>query len=200
MPALIRADFTAHVTWLGRVPDRDASLRAQPFMETVARMTGLDGEAHGGLTRPSCLRFTMLHPQGTEIRNTRQLSIISAEELADIAAELDLETLDPALIGASMVVTGIPDFTHVPPSSRLQTPSGATLTVDLENGPCNWPGLEIEAEAPGHGKGFKAAARNRRGLTAWVERPGPIAVGDEIALFVPTQAAWQPQALRAAAE
>ncbi len=193
MDALTKSDFTATITWLGHVADRKASLRARAVNSTQASFAGLEGETHGGLTRPSCTRVKMLHPKGTEIRNTRQLSILSAEELALIAAELRLDHLDPSLLGASMVVAGIPDFTHIPPASRLQAPSGATLTVDLENASCKFPGQEIEAEFPGHGKGFKAAAANRRGLTAWVECPGTLSLGDTLTLFVPTQRAWAPQ-------
>jgi hypothetical protein len=46
------------------------------------------GESHSGATRPSCVRVTMLHPKSTEIRNTRQLSILSAEENTKIAASI----------------------------------------------------------------------------------------------------------------
>ena len=86
--------------------------------------------------------------------------------------------LDPTLLGASIILKGIPDFTLVPPGSRLQNAHGATLVVDIENGPCNLPAREIEADAPGHGKAFKPAAQGKRGVTAWVEREGPLAVGD----------------------
>eukprot|EP01068_Selenidium_serpulae_P016160 Selendium_serpulae@DN6272_c0_g1_i8.p2 len=151
------------------------------------------GDAHSGETRPSCARVTMLHPRGTKIRNSRQLSILSAEENEGIAAALELETLDPCWLGANIVVKGIPDFTHIPPGSRLRTAAGTTLTVDLENAPCNWPAKEIESEVPGRGKKFKKAADGRRGVTAWVERPGPLAVGDAVTLFVPTQRVWAPE-------
>ncbi len=100
--------------------------------------------------------------------------------------------MDPAWIGASMVISGIPDFTHVPPSSRLQTARGTTLTVDMENQPCHLPAKVIDEDAPGHGRAFKAAAKDRRGVTAWVEREGPLSVGDVVTLHVPGQRAWVP--------
>ncbi|MGI9369817.1 MAG: MOSC domain-containing protein, partial [Ruegeria sp.] len=150
------------------------------------------GARHQGSTRPSCVRVKNLHPIGTEIRNTRQLTILSAEELAEIAKEMDLGSLDPALLGASMVVRGIPDFTHVPPSSRLQAPSGLTVAVDVENLPCVIPGREVESVSPGYGPRFKPAAKGRRGVTAGVERPGSVRVGDRLTLFVPDQRNWAP--------
>lgn len=198
MPALTRADVTGTVAWLGRVPDRAATLRAEPVTEVFAAFAGFEGEAHGGLTRPACSRFSMLHPRGTEIRNSRQLSILSVEELAEVAAALGLDALDPALIGSSLVLEGIPDLSHLPPSSRLQSPAGTTLAIDLENGPCQLAAREIETDAPGCGKGFVPAARGRRGVTAWVEREGPLKLGDALALFVPTQRAWAGIAAEAA--
>ena len=98
--------------------------------------------------------------------------------------------LDPALLGATLVLEGIPDFSRVPPSSRLQAPNGTTLIVDMENRPCHLPAREIEGERPGMGRAFKPAAQGRRGVTAWVERPGRLALGDEMVLHVPDQPAW----------
>lgn len=199
MPALVKSPLQARISWLGCVADRDASLRAAPVQSVQAGFEGFDGEAHSGVTRPACSRFGMLYPQGTEVRNTRQLSILSVEELALIAAEMGLEALDPLYLGASMVVEGIPDFSHLTVGTRLRAPGKTVITIDLENAPCHFPGQEIEADHPGYGKSFKAAAENRRGVTAWIERPGPLAVGDALEVFVPTQAAWAPeQSLRAA--
>lgn len=191
MPALMPTEFTATVTWLGVNPDRAAALETQPLDEMVLSFSGLAGESHGGLTRPSDSRVLAQYRRGTPIRNTRQLSILSAEDLARIAADMGIDTLDPALLGASMVVAGIPDFSHVPPSSRLQDEdSGATLTVDMENRPCQLPAKPIELRHPGRGKAFKRAALGRRGVTAWVEREGVIRLGATLRLHVPDQPVW----------
>ena len=192
MPALIPTDHSGVVTWLGHVPGAKVSLRAQPVERLVLGFAGDAGARHEGTERPSCSRVTALYPRGTTIRNVRQVTILSAEELSGIARDIGLDALDPALVGASIVVEGIPDFTHIPPSARLQGPSGLTLTVDMENQPCVLPGREIETEAPGHGAAFKAAAKGRRGVTAWVERPGTLALGETLRLFIPGQRKWTP--------
>lgn len=194
MPALKPTEFAALITWLGRVPVGNG-LASTPCDRLSLDFDGPKGELHAGRTRRSCARVTAQHPKGTEIANTRQLSLLSAEELAAIAGAMGLETLAPDLVGASVVVTGIPDFSHIPPSSRLQGPDGTTLVVDMENRPCTLPDKVIEA-APagaGHGAAFRTAARGRRGVTAWVERPGTLRLGGSLRLHVPDQPAWAPQ-------
>lgn len=190
MPALVPTQITGVITYLGHVPDRAAGLPSVPLTALVARFSGPEGEDHGGLTRPSCSRVRAQYPVGTEIRNTRQFSILSEAELAEIAAKMGLDRLDPALVGASMVIRGIPDFSHIPPSSRLQGAGGATLVVDMENQSCQLPARPIEAAHPGHGAAFKSAAAGRRGITAWVEREGTFALGEAITLHVPSQRPW----------
>ena len=190
MPALLPTQYYGTIIWLGIVEDRDAALPSARRDRMELRLSGPEGEAHGGLTRPSCSRVTAQYPRGTEIRNTRQLSIVSAEDLARIARNMGVEGLDPHLIGASMVIEGIPDFTHIPPASRLQGEGGATLVVDMENRPCHLPAKPIDAEGPGRGRAFKQAAQGLRGITAWVEREGALAIGERIRLHVPDQPAW----------
>ncbi|MBV2358822.1 MOSC domain-containing protein [Thalassococcus sp. CAU 1522] len=192
MPALLPTDYSARITWLGRVPVAGDAIRSQAVDYLTLGWEGPENERHAGLTRASCSRVTSQHPKGTEIRNVRQLSIVSAEELALIATEIGLTTLDPVWLGASVVVEGLPDFSHLPPSSRLQGADGVTMVVDMQNRPCVLPGREIEADAAGHGNAFKAAAKGRRGVTAWVERPGALALGDVLRLHVPDQRPWAP--------
>lgn len=196
MSALLATEIRGTVTWLGtqRRPVERLEIFGEELAEMPLTLAGYAEEVHAGETRPSCSRVLALHPRGTEIRNSRQLSVVSAEELAEVAQGLGLDRLDPAWLGASLVVSGIPDFTHLPPSSRLQGPDGVTLVVDMENRPCQEPAVTIVKATGGQGKGFKAAARGKRGITAWVERAGVLRPGDALRLFVPDQRAWAPLA------
>lgn len=194
MPALEPTDFYAEIEWLGYVPHRD-----EPTITTIAldqmplAWGGFEPDHHSGVTRLACVRVSAQHATGTEIRNTRQLSILSAEELDVIRAEMGIDHFDPKWAGASIVLRGIPDFTHVPPSSRLQAENGTTLIVDMENRPCRYPAMTMEPEIPGKSKGFIAAAKGRRGVTASVERPGLLKTGDRMRLHIPAQRGWQPE-------
>ena len=191
MPALKPTDIVGEIVWLGQVRDRSAALASVPCDHLTIGFGGPDGEAHGGLTRPACSRVRAQHPRGTEIRNVRQVSVLSEEELAEIASRMNLAEVDPGWLGATLVLRGIPDLTHLPPSSRLQVErNGTTLVVDMENRSCQLPAPVIEAAAPGHGRAFKRAASGRRGVTAWVEREGDLKRGDTVRLHIPDQRPW----------
>lgn len=190
MPALLATGFAATVVWLGRVANRCNGLTSTPVDQMWFGFDGPEGDAHGGLTRASCSRVQQQYPRGTTIRNTRQVTVVSQEELALIAARMGLDALAPDLLGATVVLAGLPDLTHLPPSSRLQAPGGATLVVGMENRPCTLVSQVIEARHPGCGARFKPAAKARRGVTAWVERVGVIRLGDSLRLHIPDQRAW----------
>ena len=194
MPALKPTDHYATIVWLGHQPEpvENLVIRALPLQEMPLTFAGFAGESHAGLTRPSCSRVLAQHPRGTTIRNVRQLSVLSAEEMAEVARIMGLQRFDYAWAGASVVVEGIPDFSHLPPSSRLQSEDGTTMVIDMQNRPCQEPAVTIDRELPGQGKGFKPAAEGRRGVTAWVEREGTLRLGDRMRLHVPDQRAWAP--------
>ncbi|MEP5154964.1 MOSC domain-containing protein [Planktotalea sp.] len=190
MPALKPTEYYATVNWLGSVEDSSVNLTSQALDSMTVTFSGYDPEYHSGLTRPSCSRVIQQYPRDTKIRNSRQLSIVSQEELDLIAETMGLETLAPRLIGASVVIEGIPDWSHVPPSSRLIGEGGPGLVIDMENRPCHLPAPFIDAENPGLGRGFKAAAKGRRGVTASVEQVGTLKLGMKLRLHIPDQPLW----------
>ena len=167
--------------------NRDKSLASEPVDKVAVTYAGFDGEAHGGLTRPSCVRVKLQYEPNTEIRNTRQVSILSSEELETVAHNMEIDRLDPSWVGANLLISGIPDLSLIPPSSRLIFSTGAAIVVDMENGPCKYPGEVIEQHYPGLGRRFPRAALHLRGVTGWVEREGSISVGDGVTLHVPVQ-------------
>ena len=119
MPILSATAITGRVAWLGLVRDRAASLRSAAVERVEARLDGFVGESHSGPVRPSCSRVAELHPKGTPIRNSRQVTLLSVEELAGTAAAMGVPALLPEWVGANLVLEGLPDLTLLPPSSRL---------------------------------------------------------------------------------
>jgi len=187
MTILKPSDIHGETVGLYVNPDREDSLASRAVERVRATYAGFEGETHGGLTRPSCTRVKLQYPKGTEIRNVRQVCILSGEELDAIAAAMDLDTIDPRWVGANVVMRGIPDLTQMPPASRLIFEGGVSLVVDMENAPCRLAADSISEYRPGKGASFPKHARGRRGVTAWVEREGEIAMGERARLHVPPQ-------------
>jgi MOSC domain-containing protein YiiM len=190
MGVLTRSSIVGRVTAVLRNPDRARGLEKQPVDRLALGFDGIVGDCHSGRVRPSDSRMVTQYPRGTAVANTRQVSILSVEELGEIAAALAIPSLQPEWVGANVLTAGIPDLTLLPPASRLSFSSGATLIVDLENAPCRHVGEVIDKHHPGRGAGFVKSAEHRRGVVAWVEREGEIAVDDAIVLHLPPQRLW----------
>ena len=146
----------------------DLVIHGEPLAEMPLTFAGFEGEVHAGLTRPSCSRVTMQHPQGARRSATSGRSASCGRRRSTrIAAELGLDALDPAWAGAGVVMSGIPDFTHVPPSSRLQGPrAAARWSWTWRTSPARSRPRPSRPARPGHGKALQArrhgAARRHR--------------------------------------
>ena len=163
------------------------SLVTRDVSEVKVTWEGFEGDRNAGLTRPADVRVKWF-PKGTPIRNTRQVSLVSTEELALIAATLEVPRVLAAWLGANLELAGIPRLTELPPGTRLFFPEDATLVVEGENEPCTGPGKVIEAHHPDREKlasRFVKAAWRKRGLVGWVERPGLIRPGDVVKVMLP---------------
>ena len=128
----------------------------------------------------------------TQIDNVRQISIVSQEDIERIALAMDISEFNPQLLVANLVVTGCNDFSYIRPSSRVQSDHVTTFIVDMKNYFWHQIGVTIECDLPKYGKASKQYVKGRRGITAWVERPGKLDFGDKIRLHSPKQRAWQP--------
>jgi hypothetical protein len=154
-------------------------------------LQGIPGDRHYGFARRAGAREPW-YAKGTTMRSGRQLTIVSVENLAAIAAAMDLPAIDPGWIGANVLVRGIPDFTLLPWGSRLFFGDGAVLVNEGDNAPCRYAGAAIAAANPGRAgldRLFVKAARNLRGIVASVERPGRLAAGP-VKLLVPPPKDW----------
>jgi len=171
--------------------DRARGLETTRVEEVRVTFEGIAGDCHSGLTRPADVRVRKQYAKDTPIRNTRQVSIVSTEDLAAIAEAMDIPDVRPEWLGANLVTAGIPDLSLLPGSSRLVFSSGASLVLDTENGPCRYPADVIETHHPGRGQAFIPAARHKRGVTGWVEKEGFIRTGDTISLHLPTQRIYE---------
>ena len=158
----------------------------------VAQLTlgydGIGGDYHAGLTRKSGSREPW-YPRGTEMRNERQVSIVAQDELAVAAAQMGIDRIEPAWIGANLVIAGIPLLSMLPPRTQLFFEGGVTLRIDGDNGPCRIAGAAIARNFPEMDEtslalSFVKAAKRRRGVVAWVEKPGAISKGEKVTAHI----------------
>lgn len=150
---------------------------------------GIEGDRHGGETRRSGGREPW-YARGTEIRNERQLSLLAPDELDAIAGELGIDDLPAEAIGGNLLVEGIERLSWLPARTLLFFEGGATVKVDGDNAPCRAAGRALAARFPGREEiefDFVKAARHRRGLVAWVEKPGRIERGEGFTARLPEQ-------------
>ena len=167
--------------------------------ELVLDMLGITGNRHHGPLRAAGPREPWL-PKGMPIRNDRQLSVLSVEELALFATGLALPDASPELIGANLVVEGIAGFSRIAPGSHLafggswggkgKFDGSAVLRVEAYNRPCRGPGRKL---ADAHGRpelefDFVKAAVSLRGLVLSVTSPGVIRPGDAVVVVGPLTA------------
>jgi hypothetical protein len=188
LPQLLsKAPFVGRTRKLLLGGNREVGLEKADVQRLELLFSGIKGDMHAGLTRKSDVRTIKQYPRDTDIRNVRQLTIVAEEELADIATRMGIPEMNAEWLGANLVTSGIPDLTLLPPSSRMQFPSGATLVVDMENFPCRQVADVVAQHHPESKAGLVASAMHKRGLTAWVEREGIVAAGDAIIIWVPPQ-------------
>ena len=172
------------IVLVGRDP---GALVSTPQPQVNVSFDGFEDDRHSGIKRRSDGR-TPFYPRGTLIRNDRQVSLVSVEELAQIAGALGLPEVRPEWLGANLLVAGIPSLTLLPSMTRLFFSSGAVLTVMDENLPCSNPGKVLQEQFPQVPRlavEFPRTALHKRGLVAVVDRPGSIQVGDEIRVQAP---------------
>ncbi len=156
-----------------------------PCDELVLDWGGPVGDRHHGETMLSDARQSTVFARGTRIRNHRQLSLVDTAELAGIAAALGIAVIEPGLLADNVCTQGIPALTALPRMTRLVFDGGAVLMLGGENLPCTIAGAMV---AQVHGttpESFPKAAIRRRGVTAWVERPGVIRPGEPITIVTP---------------
>jgi len=163
--------------------------QTQPVDALALDFEGIAGDRHAGFTRRSGSREPW-YARGTQMCNERQLSILSLEELAEIATRLEIAELKPEWIGGNIAVSGIAQLSLVPPRTRLAFEGGAVIRVDGDNAPCRFAGAAVAAHNPGR-EGldlqFARKARRLRGLVGFVEKPGTIRAGETVTAHIPEQ-------------
>lgn len=164
------------------VCDDSESIQSRAIENITATFEGFPGDKHSGWTKPSDGR-TKFYPRGTVIRNNRQISIVSSEELDEVSVTLNIDFIKPEWVGANLLLGRIPELTKIRPNSRMFFSSGAVLLITSDNLPCGSMTDEIMKHIPNRPdlkEKIKPTSMTKRGLVAVVELPGQIQKGDEV--------------------
>lgn len=197
MTADLFSDMSLRIHGARKVPGtlvRVLAARGDDFSTSAAdsltfTFDGIPGDIHAGPTRRSGSREPW-YARGTEIRNERQISILSSEELDEIARRMKIDRLEAEWIGGNLVIDGIARLSMLPPRTRLVFKGGAVLRVDGQNAPCRVAGASIASRFPGReglDLAFPKVAARLRGLVAWVEKPGMVTPGEAVVAHLPEQ-------------
>jgi MOSC domain-containing protein YiiM len=157
-------------------------LPSEPVNEVEVTLEGFVGDKHFGYVMKANI-YQKEYPKGTPVRNVRQISVVSTEELDDVAKNMELPRIDAAWVGANMEISGIPDFTQLPSGSRLYFEGGVGIAIEGENLPCTTAGGSLQQQYPDRNditSAFPKKAIRKRGVVAWVERPGVIRKGEKV--------------------
>ncbi|WP_396133973.1 MOSC domain-containing protein [Bacillus sp. SLBN-46] len=168
------------------IADQPESFLTRRIANTTLEFGGIRGDRHFGMVVPSDSRQPM-YPKGTEIFNRRQITIVSEEELVEIAEGLGVKYVLPEWLGANLLLNGYPELTKLTMGSRILFPSGAGIICMGENQPCIFPGEMIQKHYENHPKlatKFVKAAYKLRGIVCAVERLGEIIEGDEVQILI----------------
>jgi len=183
----------AHVVSVHSGSNDDLSKEEHPSIQI--ELDGVVGDRHRSFERTTWEGDKQ--PEGTTRRNERQWSAVSAEELARIQSDMDLnEPLTPTDLGANLCLQGINELSRLPKGTLLKFPSGVELIVEEYNPPCHDMGKKLAAVHttrsgdPLLSTAFSKAAKLTRGVVGVVEAAGPISAGDEVIVEVYEAPAW----------
>lgn len=158
-----------------------------PVNEIEFSFEGLPGDKHFGLTAFALTK----HPEykgKIEVRNSRQISILSVEELSSISVEIGVPEIKAEWLFPNLLVSGIPYLSQLPPGTMFYFDGGLIIYNGGQNFPCKIVKDIIFEKYPhveGIDKKFIKAAWDKRGLLGWVEHPEKLNVGSSFKVVLP---------------
>jgi hypothetical protein len=130
--------------------------------------------------------------KGDVVFNTRSWTGLCTSEIAEVE-KLLWNKIPVGCLLENVRFSGIPNFSELPPTSRIVFPKHDTgqaiLIVFEKNGPCATVGKRLAEHyhKPDLTSLFVRAAQNRRGVMGFVYSRGLAEVGDEVLVYPPVK-------------
>ncbi len=147
-----------------------ATFRTREVDKLDFAFSGILNDRHHGATRPSG-SLEPWYERGTEMKNERQVTILSSEDMQGVGESLSIPHLLPEWIGGNILVSGIPHFSYLPSRTILLFEGGVTIRVDGDNPPCRNSGRSIAGEFDGRRRYRVRLPENGR-AQAWAAHVG----------------------------
>ena len=158
---------------------------------------GPRGDSHSGFSRKlsghdGVYRRTSALEKGHPVFNWRTWTALAREEIIQFEESLGV-TIPQGCLLENLTLTGIPNLSKLPPTSRLVFPvrdgQQTILAVWEENSPCHLVGQRLADHYgdPDLKKRLIAEAQDKRGVMGLVLSEGRVEVGDEVQVFPPVQ-------------
>jgi hypothetical protein len=159
---------------------------------------GIKGERHFGYEEPADTRLKKLYTPGTMVRNNRQWTAISSQELQETAENIGVDRLTADLLGINMLIDGIERLSKLPPMTYLvisphkefapQRDEDVWLVIYAEVLPCSIAGrgIGMALDREEIARTFPKGAIGHRGTTGWVEKGGIIKPGHTVFVVTST--------------
>jgi MOSC domain-containing protein YiiM len=126
---------------------------------------GVEGDYHAGPTRKN--------GAGETVPNHRQVTVVAAEAVEAVGAELAVD-IPPGGLGENILVRGLGDLGELVPGQRIIFGSGVELEVTEQNNPC----ANLSVYHPRTPKELYG----RRGVLTIVANPGMLRPGDSVSI------------------
>lgn len=167
----------------------------------ISHALGVLGDRHGGRHRIGGHDDALVelgYSKGTPTANVRQFSLVSREELNEIACVMGVPggVMPPGLLAENLIFSGIPNLTDCLQAGMLlsfvrhpgELCPRALLAVWGPNQPCGYPQRNITSHFGGREEfkpkvSFRKAAQGRRGVVGFVYVPGTICPGDIVTVW-----------------
>src|SRR3982751_349470 len=101
---MTRRQAQVHALYLGDAK----SLQKTPCDTLEFTLEGIVGDKHAGFIKKADARNPE-YKRGTLMRNDRQWSAVTPDEMAEAARLMGVDYIDPAWVGANLTFTGIPN-------------------------------------------------------------------------------------------
>ena len=152
---------------------------------------GIIGDRHRSEYKFAGAQERHIVPKGSYVKNMRQITIVSVEELHAIAESLGIKFIAASELSANILIEGIEDLTHLSTNYYMCFRGGrgseinAVLRLMGENLPCIVAGGNVQEANQGQDvkSRFVKAAFGKRGQVAIIYSPGIIRPGDTVELI-----------------